>query len=93
RKRVDNAAAELIAVARHIFQHHPELAGVYGSLGKGLRGSHSLTSGAHHLVFDLPKDCVIAIEGESVQSMQGPIQVNIVMPGSDLMRKKPLRNP
>lgn len=86
RKRVDEAADELIAVAEKIRKHHPELASAYRAFGQGLRGSHNLTAGMHYVAFHLPKDCFIGLEGASIQRTQGPVDVHIMMPGCDFMR-------
>lgn len=84
RTRIEESAASLVGTADHIRRKNGVLAGVYNALGKGIHGSHTAESGVHYLTFDLPEFCFVTIAGSSVRAMEGPLGLNIAVPGSTL---------
>ena len=87
RQRIDDAAAEMIAIAEKIRAIFPQLADLYDGLGRAIKSSHykNKETGRNNIEFVLPADCCIVLSGDKSHYMAtGPVSVNIVVPGRDL---------
>lgn len=89
RKTVDDCGAGLVDVSDNVSAKNTVLAGVYDAVGNGIHGSHTAESGVHYLTFELPAHCFVTIEGAATRVMEGPLQLNIVVPGSELFGATP----